>query len=258
MLSFDHIGKLNFADEGSIEVSIDSGRTWNRVQTVGANSNSFYSGRATNWVNPLAAGTTGNIFNEGSYTGAPGQTVNWNPASPTATSNMWIRESIEISNLCSNAADVRVRFKIERKTPTPNRYGWLLDNIMVTRALSEIDPPVITHAPATTGYQYNTSFVLNAAMKDRTAISSAFVVFSVNSGPFNDSIPMSRVNVTKNSSTGELTYNYRATLATPTFTDGDTVCYYITAFDSSRLRNYGYFPSPIPTCFQFVSSGPPI
>ncbi|OIP01569.1 MAG: hypothetical protein AUJ98_03940 [Bacteroidetes bacterium CG2_30_33_31] len=113
-LEFDQIAKMEFFDAGIIEVSNNNGVTWTQLTTG-------YLG-AGQYIN------IGNKFNSTSY-------ADWQPANNNAipTASWWKHEKFNISSYVSNAAQVKVRFKIvdANSTGAAGNYGWLLDNIEV-------------------------------------------------------------------------------------------------------------------------------
>jgi parallel beta-helix repeat protein len=115
VLEFSHICKINFSDAAEIEVSIDGGTTWSKLD------GNHYLG-SSNFV------AQGNKFNAGSYS-------LWEIASPTTINNSWWkREKFDISPIAANQADVRVRFVLRdgNNQGAQNYLGWFVDDIDVT------------------------------------------------------------------------------------------------------------------------------
>jgi hypothetical protein len=216
MLYFDHICKIEFFDEGYIEVSNNNGTTWTRL--TGAQ----YQGMSQ-------FATQGNKFTAASYA------IDWAAGSAVAPSNAWWKSEVfDISLLVGNAPNVLIRFILKDATPgntMPDNYAWFIDNIRVIGAFSELNPPVITMIPPVpqdTVYT-TTPYVIKANITDASGIDTAYVVYNVNTGP-NDTIGM--VETTPG--------NYQCSI--PFFGYGRTIYYKVLAIDNSAAQNIAYDP----------------
>jgi hypothetical protein len=116
MLYFDHICKIEFFDEGYLEVSNDNGASWTRL------TGSQYMG-------------TGQFTNNGNKFTAAAYAIDWSAGMVAIPSNAWWKsESFNISALVGNAANVRIRFVLKDANPgstMPDNYAWFIDNIRV-------------------------------------------------------------------------------------------------------------------------------
>ena len=229
LLSFWHICKIEFADVAIVQVSNNNGVTWNNLtatQYLGAGYANFFG--------------QGSKFSSGTYSSWLAGT---NTATPTNT--WWIQETFDLSTFAANAAQVKVRFKLYNGAggiagPNSN-YGWLIDDINVTAAASELIPPVITYVnPLFLGTVYNLGpFTIKAKIADASGIQTAKLFYKINSGLL-DSILMTTFNVD----------TMQATI--PLVNDLDTIKYYIRAIDNSPAHNMALNP---PTGFRtFVAS----
>ncbi|HLG02734.1 MAG TPA: hypothetical protein VI731_04005, partial [Bacteroidia bacterium] len=128
LLDFEQICKIEFNDAGTVEVSNDNGTTWTQLT-------------ANEYLGVAAFATMGNRFASNSYSGA------WVPGNNSAVPNntWWWHEQFDISSLVSNAAQVKVRFKLSdiNNNGSNSNYGWILDDVIVTASPSELNPPVI-------------------------------------------------------------------------------------------------------------------
>lgn len=226
ILNFNHICKISFADGGTVEVSIDNGANWTQLTSA------QYLGTSGFGVN--------NKFNSAAYP------PTWLPASDTATPNAtwWKPESFDLSAIAANAAQVKVRFKIQDGNNNGNsrNFGWLIDDIQVIASPSELTPPVITYtAPVYTGTVYNLGpFNITADITDASGIASATLFYTVNNGA-QQSLAMT--NTSGN--------NWGASI--PAVADGDSICYYVTAVDASPAANTASNPNIGCTTFHATS-----
>ncbi|MGL4596382.1 MAG: hypothetical protein ACRCYO_02575, partial [Bacteroidia bacterium] len=169
ILNFSQICKIEFFDAAVIEVSNDNGVTWNRL--TGAQ----YLGTA-----PFLA--QGNKFSAASY-------IDWLPGNNAATPNntWWKQEAFDVSIFLGNAAQCKVRFKLYdvNTNGANNNYGWVLDDVNVVAATSELNPPVITYiAPLYLGTIFSLGpFSITADITDQSGIATADVFYTVNNGP---------------------------------------------------------------------------
>lgn len=117
-LDFDQICKTDFLDIAKIEISLDSGLSWDYL------SGNEYMGGSPNFA------TLGNRFCSASYD------YSWDPGNSYTipNSSWWRHEKFNLSAIASNQSDVMIRFKLQDGgVPGPyGNYGWLIDNIFVT------------------------------------------------------------------------------------------------------------------------------
>lgn len=247
ILKFAHIGKISFVRAGIIELSIDSGKTW----TTLTSANTIYQGDAVSYTPPVIAPTKADSINSTTYPpGRPG-IVDWNPQDPNdLTSDMWIQETFNISLLAQNQPAVKIRFQLIELNDFFGVFpGWHIDDIIIERALSELDPPVISHQQTYSGGQFEAdSFKVTVDIEDFSATHQAWIVYQINRGA-KDSIPLSRITPTGMMETWEAWITQAAT----GFIDGDSICYYVSAVDSSKSFNYGR--DSVEYCFR--ASGEP-
>ena len=232
MLEFAQICKIEFFDRAYIEVSGNNGTTWTKLVA----SQYLGNGQFANFTN---------TFNEASYP------TDWAPNTNTTPTNTWWKnEMFDISSIAGNKTQVKVRFVLAdyNGTGSSGRYGWLLDNIKVTAAISELQPPTITYtSPQLVDSVYNYGpFTIQANITDASGVDTALLIYSRNGGT-EDTIAMTH--------TGNL---YQGVIDTiPAFALHDTVCYRIYARDASLSSNST--SNPVSGCVQFViyTSPPP-
>lgn len=226
-LEFDQICKIQFFDNAGIEVSNDNGNTWQAVT-------------GTNYLGTGTFTSLGNRFCSASY---PDWLFNQDAAVPTNA--WWKHETFDISNLCTNAANVLIRFKLKdgNGNGPGAAYGWLLDNISVSGALSEVTPPVINYiVPLFLNAVYSSGpFPITTTITDTSGVDTAYVYYSINGGP-QQVVGMN--NTTGNTWVGQI----------PSVNFTDTVCYYVMAIDASLMANTAN--NPASGCRQFVSVSP--
>ena len=169
MFYFDHICKIEFFDEGYIEVSNNNGVTWTRLTAA------QYQGLSQ-------FGAQGNKFT------APSYGTDWAAGSYAVPSNAWWRsETFDISLLVGNSAQVKIRFVLRDAQPgntMPDNYAWFIDNIRVVGAFSELNPPLITMLPPIVqDTVYSTGpYLVKAFITDQSLVDTAFVKYQVNTG----------------------------------------------------------------------------
>jgi len=246
VLSFKQICKIEFVDSAKIEVSTDGGVTWKRLYDHGAgNQNCIYLGSSP------AFGANEN-FNETSYG------LDWNPGNNTIPLNSWWKnESFDISALCANQPDVRVRWKSLDVSNIPGpgftpRYGWLIDDINVQIATCELNAPVFgTITPNLVGtiYSLNTQDIF-ANVTDASGLSYAELSWTVNSGPLQQFGGMFDLSGTGTGPWAGTLSNFGSS-----FNDLDTICWYIDVTDASGCNNSSTFPGVGQTQCFVVSSG---
>ncbi len=225
VLTFSQIAKIDFLDIATIEVSNDNGVTW--VQLT-----------AAQYLGTGQFGANGNRFACNSYGSL------WQPSNPPALpQNTWWRtETFDISQLVGNYSDVKIRFRLSdggQVGPT-NNAGWYLDNVKVTLAPSELIPPVITLVPPViSGIVWSVGpFNIKAKISDQSGIDTAYIVYSINNGPY-DTAGM--IDLPLDTMMGVI----------PTVNDSDVVCWWVEAFDASLAHNWAR--EPVSSCNQFTA-----
>lgn len=219
MLHFSHICKIEILDAGEIEISTNGGTTWTKLT-----STEYIAPPTSQFVN------NGNKFNANTYP------IDWAPTNYTAvpTNTWWKDETFDISALAGNQASVKIRFALRdgNANGANLNYGWLIDDINVVMSFSELDPPTITYInPQYTGVIYNLGpFSIPAKIQDISGISTAKMYYKINAGLL-DSVTM--------------TVQSADTMVAliPAVNDGDTVKYYIRAWDASPALNNAIEPT---------------
>ena len=216
LLEFDHICKVEFYDGGYIEASANNGASWTRLTVA-------------HYLGAGQFGTLGNKFNSTSYgTWLPG-----NPSPPT--NGWWQHEMFDISALAANTGFLKIRFvlKDDNNQNIFDNYGWFIDNIKITAALSELTPPSISLVPPIwQGMKFSLGpFNIQASITDTSGIDTARLVYRVNKGAW-DTLGMNPMG------------SGLFIAAVPPVNDLDTIEYFIMATDASSSHNAGYFPSP--------------
>jgi len=116
LLSFDQVCKINFADLGTIDYSVNNGSSWLPL-TAG-----MYSGTSEyfNAFNYFASFSYGSLWSAAYDTAAPQPT--W-----------WRSELFDLSSVARDYAQVRIRFTLTDFNGDGNtgNYGWLVDNVKV-------------------------------------------------------------------------------------------------------------------------------
>ena len=223
-LHFDQICKLNFADKGYVEVSVDNGVTYtvlNASQYLG--SSNYYP--VYNYFTSFSYGPTG-----------------WYAVDNTAIpqTSWWRTEVFDISSVAANSSQVKIRFRITDGNGNGNsgNYGWLIDDVYVQAAPHELVPPVINWSPPVMqGTIYSLGpFIISDTITDASTISSATLYYTINGGT---PVPVTMTN------TGTI---FHGTI--PAVNLGDTVCYYVQASDA--WNNTSVLPAS--GCQRFVTS----
>ncbi|MFC1731599.1 right-handed parallel beta-helix repeat-containing protein, partial [candidate division KSB1 bacterium] len=210
-LEFAHICKVDATDTAVVEVSADGGITWTKLTSSQYLGNGAYSSQ-------------GDRFNAYTYVNS------WSPGVPSAIPNntWWRTEQFDISSLAANSPLVQVRFRMaDGGTAGPNNhYGWAIDDITISMSFSELDPPSITLTPPIVqGTVYNSGpYNIVADIVDVSGIDTVYLIYNKNGSIF-DTVGM--LNTTGNSYTGII----------DTASNGDSLCYYITAIDASPVLN---------------------
>ncbi|MEI7597024.1 MAG: GEVED domain-containing protein [Bacteroidota bacterium] len=210
ILEFAHICKTEFFDGGYIEVSANNGSTWTRLL-------------AANYLGAGQFGTNGNKFTATSYTA-------WLPSNGGAKpdNSWWKSEKFDISAIAANASQVKVRFTLfdGNGTGALGNYGWVIDDIKVTAAASELISPTISY---NTPYIQDTVFThgpyqISATIADASGVKSANLVYKVNNGADN---------------TIAMTYHPGSiwTAEIPSMPFETRIDYHITAIDSTVSAN---------------------
>ena len=125
-LYFNQICKLEFFDNGFLEVSIDSGISWFPLtdDMGGPGSNCNYLGLGL-------FSLQGSRFQEASY-------GNWQPGNTTSPDNSWwTREIFDLSSILSNVQNAKIRFTASdgNSTGGSGRAGWFIDDIFISDTL---------------------------------------------------------------------------------------------------------------------------
>jgi hypothetical protein len=209
-LEFDHIAKIAYSDAAEIYVSNDNGATWTKVT-------------GTEYLGTSQFGSIGNKFTSTAYP------LDWDPANAGTIDTSWFKtENFNLSALVSNSANVKIRFDLMAGAfPLPGYYGWVLDNIKVTMAPSELIPPVITMVPPIvqdTVYGQG-PYDVSAYITDNTALDTAVVVYTVLPDNITTTIGMNMI----------ATDTFMASIPFPGF--GRTIQYYVKATDASNAAN---------------------
>lgn len=222
IMNFEHICKIEFFDFGIIEASNDGGATWVPLNCANYLGGSTFCG-------------SGNKFTSIAY-----PTV-WLPGNPAAIpdNTWWQSESFDLSSILSNSANCQVRFVLYdgNFSGGGGNYGWLIDDLEVIAAPSELNPPVITLLNPPTGPVSNTSpYSIQADITDASGIDTAMVIYTLNT-TFVDTVPM--VNIGGDTYEGFI----------PGAVIGDTICFEVLAFDASPALNSA--TAPASACNQF-------
>lgn len=226
-LSFKQICKIDFFDKAIVQVSSDNGATWVTLTSNEYNGSGFLNA---------------NGFSSISYS-------DWVAANGSATpvNSWWKSESFDITAIAAGNSQVKIRFGVIDldNNGARSNYGWLIDDINLIEAGCELVPPSITLSGTIfQGKVYNTGpFTIEADIRDSSGVDSAFVIYSLNNGP-TSSVMMTRVS-------GNI---FRGNI--PSAIVGDTICYSISAIDSTTCKNVGTYPSL--ACLQFdINANPP-
>jgi len=228
ILEFDQICKIDFFDAAEILVSTNNGSTWTQLT-------------AAQYLGSGQFSTFGNKFTAVSYP------TLWAGSNPYVIpqNTWWKHETFDISSLASNAANVKVKFRLRDGTNNgaSNNYGWLIDNIEVNAAPGELIPPVINLvAPILVDSVYSLGpFGIYADITDASGIDTALLIYQRNNAAL-DTVGMIHLY-------GNTYYGLIDTI--PTFNIGDSVCYRIKAIDNSIMSNEAFLPSSY-TCKKFI------
>lgn len=228
-LSFYHICRIDFQDVATLEYSIDtSSGVWFQIdgssmdpssctyQTFAQSGNNFWSSAST---------------------------LAWDPATPgtPANNSMWCRESFDISSLVANFPEVYIRWSlVDGNGDGSGGYpGWYIDDIQITQAACELNPPVHNVSSSLSGTVYSLGpYSLSDSIVDNSGIASANIVYTIN-GVVQTPVPMAETPPGSNIWVGTI----------PAVADSDTICYYFEATDASSCANYSRYPDPSAQCF---------
>jgi hypothetical protein len=125
-LTFSHIAGMEFSgtfmyDFGFVEYSTNGGTSWTQFQAVN------YAGTADPTV--FSGGVR---FNSKSYTD---WNSNFTGAGSLPNNTLWKTETFNIPAVALGSSQFRVRFRYTTDVST-NYYGWLIDNVNITRTAS--------------------------------------------------------------------------------------------------------------------------
>ena len=227
VLEFAQICKIEFFDGAVIEVSTNNGLSWTKLV-------------AAQYLGTGQFGTQGDKFTAASYTiWAPGT------ATQIPQNAWWQNEMFDISSVAANHASVKVRFKLYDGNNTGNagNYGWLLDNIKVTVAASELIPPVVTlQAPIFQDTVYTTNpYEIKALVTDASGIDTVYMTYKINNGsPVNLGMTLLGSNI------------YHAFIPSQPY--NTHVDYQVFGVDASPAANIGNSPAK----WFYVKKGPDI
>ncbi len=234
LLEFDNICKIEYLDAGIIEVSPDNGTTWTQLIGPMYLGNGFF-------------GNLGNKFSSATYA------VDWDAANANTqpTNSWWKHETFDISSIAADTSQVKVRFVLidgSIGNGAAGHRGWFIDNVKITAALSELQPPTITYtAPMLQDSVYNHGpFIIQSTITDVSGIDTALLVYQRNSGVW-DTIGMLG---------GGGIYNGIIDTI-PSFATFDTVRYFVIAKDASLSHNVAREPAIGNIQFVIYNSPPP-
>lgn len=226
-LSFNHIGKLYLANQGTIEISIDQGNSWRTLNDIAYQGNSgLYN--------------FSEIFNEGSYI-APSNLWESNLSS-TPNNTWWVNELFDLRGYANDTINatgypnVRLRFNAEFILDFPIgsgnfRAGWFIDEIKVEGDSCERHAPIINFDPS---LYANCQPFLDGPIIEAANSQYSVSLLSTDVGAGMDKVeltwtknggsPNTVVMSLQNGSTGEYLHNIGAF-------PGDTVSWHVNAID---------------------------
>ncbi len=204
--SYWHIAKLWSANQASLDYTIDGGQTWATLPLAAT-----YQGGSPNYGD---VGSKVAYFNQISYLNLNDIWASTNSYA-TPLPSWWQKETYDLSGVLSNLAtntgydSIMIRFKAQFGLPingvtTDYAAGWFVDDILVTGAPCELNPPKITFAftpapfpggpncytpnpeggqaeLASTNYPVAARVTDNAKSYD-TGVDSVYVIYKVNGG----------------------------------------------------------------------------
>ena len=215
-LSFSHIAKVEYNDSCVVEVSSNGGTTWSKL-------------KAAQYLGSGQFSNLGNRFTSASYG------LDWQFTSATAVpqNSWWKHEVFNISSIASNAANVKVRFKLVdgNNNGAGGNAGWFIDSVLVVGSFSELIPPTITLIPPVLGSingvdtVYGSGpFDITASITDLSGIDTAMVIYQTSTGVI-DTLGMSIIG----------TDTFQASI--PFYGFGRSISYYVKAIDGSAAHN---------------------
>ncbi|MEQ8324224.1 MAG: T9SS type A sorting domain-containing protein [Vicingaceae bacterium] len=255
-VEFQHICKVSLFDGGVVQVSNDSGATWHRL---GANEYINTKGpRAPKWNYGGTAAQKYGVFNELSYA----HIGEWEPGTDSVPKcDWWQYEYFNASAFLggtNSSATCMIRFAAFDGPTTvgpENRYGWMLDSIRVKAAPCEnIKPRALFRSPQILDgsllYSLGPFSIYAQLWDENSGFCDAWLVYSVNGGPV-DSVRMDTIPNTISPNTlqddvwrGIIPRVYNGV---DSFKGGDTICYWINAYDCSvPCRNQYHLPDDDP------------
>lgn len=153
-LYFNHICKIEFFDNGFIEVSPDNGITWYQLIDQpgfpGSDNCVYYGNGLYN--------SQFNRFQEASYVfWLPGQVV-------TPINSWWKKEGFDISPILMNKPNAKLRFSLTDGNNNGGafRAGWFIDNILITDSLDLNLSPLNNRITGTAFVAINTNQIKDA------------------------------------------------------------------------------------------------
>ncbi len=124
-MKFWHIAKVEaLYDKCFVEISTDSGNTWNPLDAISYMGSSDYASKG--------------YFNEESYD-------TWGMAMETPQNDWWKKEVFDLSAFSNQK--ILIRFRLTSNSVV-NHYGWLIDNIEI----KELTVPETAFSPSPTNY----------------------------------------------------------------------------------------------------------
>lgn len=234
-VEFDHICMAEFSDEAIIQVSVNGGSTWTTVTSV----NAIYQPQPPGSSPWVGSGS----WNYISYS-------DWLSANGVVSNSLWHHEWFDMSTLLANQANCKLRFALldgDNDGPGGATYtGWYVDDIKVTIAPCELVPPTVNQVPDPIIYAgqvyYTGPYKITAEIKDNSSIDTALLTYTVNGGAPVYTL-MSPITMGNDTFTASI----------PALNVGDSVCYMISAQDSSPCGNWNYIPGPGSTsCTSFI------
>ncbi len=234
-LKFKHICKLNFFDGGFVQINTGSGWVFLTAQ------NTIYTGTAVTFTPGF-----GYSFKALSYP------LLWQPSVDSALpdNSWWKAETFDISAIAANQPNIQIRFLAldSDLNGMVGNYGWLIDDVQLCHSTCELDPPSITPiAPLLIGNVYNPGpYTVCFDMTDSSSIIFSELYYNLNNTSFQATGSMSQLTSTK----------WCGAIPITTLNVGDTVRWYIEAYDGSCNFNIATFPSVTPNVFTYYLEPP--
>ncbi len=234
ILTFNHICKISFFDSCVAECSINNGVTWVTISP----SNTVYGGTSTIYQSL-------GYFNAGAYS-------LWDFSSAATISNSWWQqESFDISALAGNQSNVKIRFRTKDDGSANGMQGyagWLIDDVSVLKSPCELIKPNVQ----ITGFFPNGTtfgagpFNIYTSVTDQNSgvdTNATILHYSIKNGG-----AANIYNSPMNFISGNINSAQFAGII-PVLTEGDTLCYYISASD------YCGNDDSIPVICAYISAG---